>query len=78
MKEMWSILNASYLIPLCLLFPPRILALGLLMQKLGFTRGEELLQAHLPGRESWSEAFPKADKGEVEAAVEFLNSHSFE
>ena len=72
MKDMWNVLNNSYLLPLCLLFPPRVLALALLMGKLSFTTGDEFLAAHLSPTTSWTQAFPKTSKEEVEAAVQFI------
>ncbi len=79
MKEMWSILNNSFLTPLCLLFPARVLALALLMGKLGLSGGDELLKIHLPNRSNWQEVFPKAHQKEVEAAVQFIfHSHAAE
>ncbi len=73
---MWSALNNSYLTPLCLLFPSRILALALLMHRLSLREADELVFKHLPQCTSWSQAFPKADKKEVEEALKFLNSHA--
>lgn len=67
-------LTRSYETPLCLLFPPRVIALALLLYQM---HGPSALAAasQLPtlvGCDRWDEAFPVVSEDHVRAALHFL------